>query len=167
MTDDEVIAQLRDRSILDVDLGAFASRAALVAYVLEHIYRSEKVAEEEIATGPTDLDAYFDGIIAAFDWNADPENAFLRRATFEAAAYDATLVQPHYSRWINEASNDLQALGLSEADAAVESRILNNMFLGFAYDLTVNGDAVTTRSVFLVALARFRERVVHLRALSI
>jgi AcrR family transcriptional regulator len=167
VADFDVIEQLREQSILEVELGPFPSRSALVAHVLEYIYQSEKVAEEEIATGPTDLDTYFDGIMAAFDWNADPDNAFLRRATFEAAAYESSLVQPHYQRWIDEASNDLQALGVSPTDAAIESRILNNMFLGYAYDLTVNHDADTTRAVFLIALGRFRERVVHLIELAV
>ncbi|CAN5132050.1 hypothetical protein BH11ACT2_BH11ACT2_13410 [soil metagenome] len=164
---DEVIERLRHTALADVELGPFATRAELVAAVLEHIYRSEKNAEEESATGPSDLDTYFDGIVAAFDWNADPANTFMRRVAFEAAAFDFALVQPHYRRWLQEAARDLRALGLSEADAALESRVLNNVFLGFAYDLTVNHDPATTRAAFIVSLERFRDRIAHLVELAV
>ena len=144
-----------------------ADDAALARATLERMYAEEKNAEEEVATGPTDLDTYFDGLIAVFEWNLDADHLASRRFVFKASALHPEIVAPYYLRWLTESETDLRALGLTEADAVVEARILINVFDGFLYDLVLNGDPEITHAAFLVAMQRYRERLAHLIELSV
>jgi hypothetical protein len=162
---DALIDRLRNAPFAELELGAYPTRRALAEAILDHVYGSEKDAEEAIATAGSDLDTYFDGLRATFEWNVD--NQGLRRFVYEVVAFDATIVSPYYLRWLAEGEADLVALGLSEVDAATEARFITNFFAGSVYDLMVNVDPDVTRAAFFAGLARFRERLVHLIELSV
>ena len=150
----------------------FGTRAELVSEIVAAIAARQRTAEEDIAVPDNDLDAYFAGIMAAFEWSLDPANNSLQRLEFEAAileahAGDLTSSRASFDGWLGSATSDLRALGLSETDAAVEARILNNLFTGFQYDLVINRDTETARTAFALAMDRYRARLRDLIELAV
>jgi AcrR family transcriptional regulator len=150
----------------------FGNRATLVREIVEAIAARQRTAEEETATPDSDIGAYFAGIMAAFTWSLDPANIKLQRLEFEAAIMEAhepalTFSRGVYAGWISAAVTDLTALGLNEEDAAVEARILNNLFYGFQVDLVINNDVEAARLAFERAMERYRERLTDLIELAV
>jgi AcrR family transcriptional regulator len=170
----QVLDYLADRSLSELtfeDLAAgigvsqsvlverFKTKSDLVREIVDTINSRQRAAEEDIAVPDNDLDAYFAGVMAAFEWSLDPANGKLQRLEIEASALDPVGGQAAYTRWLVAAQSDLVALGLSEADAAIEARILNNLFYGFQYDLLINRDRAAAASAFATAMERYRERL--------
>jgi AcrR family transcriptional regulator len=150
----------------------FGNRAGLVSDVVAAIATRQRSAEEETATPDSDLGAYFAGIMAAFEWSLEPANTKLQRLEFEAAIMEAHDPALTYSRdtsagWITAGTTDLIALGLSEEDAAIEARILNNLFYGFQIDLVLNRDVEAATVAFGRAMDRYRERLTDLIELAV
>jgi hypothetical protein len=69
--------------------------------------------------------------------------------------------------WMAETERTLIALGLVKTAAAIEARILNNLFYGFQYDLVVNGDTVAATTAFSLVMQRYREHLGNLIELSL
>jgi AcrR family transcriptional regulator len=150
----------------------FGTRAQLVSEIVATISARQRTAEEAIAVPDNDIDAYFAGIMAAFEWSLDPANNSLQRLEFEAAILEAhegdlTASRASFAGWLTAAISDLMALGLSETDATVEARILNNLFAGFQYDLVINRNVDAARTAFVLAMERYRERLQDLIELAV
>jgi len=137
----------------------FGTKANLVREIVDVINARQRAAEEDIAVPDNDLDAYFAGVMAAFEWSLDPANGKLQRLEVEASVLDPVGGRAAYNRWLIAAQSDLVALGLSATDSAVEARILNNLFYGFQYDLLINRDRKTAAAAFVATMERYRERL--------
>lgn len=188
---DELLAQivdhLGDSSLADLSFRTLARSLSVSTYALVYHFgtREELIGEIVHAIAvrqkghvPTsrdepDLDHHLQQIRAAFAWQLQPENIKLQRLEFEAAMLEALDPQLHtytrgtFSFWMDETKRTLTALGLSAEDAAIEARILNNLFYGFQYDLVINGDTVASSKSFSLAMDRYREHLQHLIELAL
>lgn len=140
----------------------FGTREELLSEIVRAIAERQKSAEprsEEIVS----IDDHLDQIRASFEWQLDPKNLKVQRLEFEAATLETpdstVLTRSVFGFWMGETERILVNLGLSPDDAAVEARILNNLFYGFQYDLVVNGDFESASAAFAVVLERHREHL--------
>ena len=149
----------------------FGSREQLIAEIVRAISERQKSAEP--VSDDAGIDLHLAQIRAAFDWQLQPENIKLQRLEFEAATIEALDPDNHtYTRntfgfWTQRTERTLLALGLNQADAAIEARILNNLFYGFQYDLVINGDTVAATKAFSLVMDRYKEHLQNLIELSL
>ena len=142
----------------------FGTREQLICEIVRAIAERQKSAEPHLDLEPS-IDRHLDQLRASFDWQLQPENMKLQRLEFEAAMLEAMEPGKHvftrdvFSFWMDETERTLIALGLNKADAAIEARILNNLFYGFQYDLVVNGDTAAATTGFARAIERYREHL--------
>jgi AcrR family transcriptional regulator len=142
----------------------FGTRDQLISEIVRAIAERQKSAEPHADAAPS-IDAHLEQLRASFDWQLQPENIKLQRLEFEAAMLEA--LEPHshthtkgvFAFWVDETERTLIALGLDEADAAVEARILNNLFYGFQYDLVVNSNTEAATEAFALVMQRYREHL--------
>jgi AcrR family transcriptional regulator len=124
----------------------FGSRAQLMREIVAAIAAEQRKAEEAVASPEVSLDTHMRELRAAFAWMLDPDNLKYQRLEFEIAMAEAldldnvTGSREIYAYWAGETAKNLIKLGLTEADAALESRMLVNLFYGFQFDLVLNGD---------------------------
>jgi AcrR family transcriptional regulator len=121
--------------------------------------------EERLQSNPGTLDVYFEGLVMSWKWTLEPRNRQLQRLEFEAALIEAVEPETHtfsralYETWLRIGTESLRSLGLSDADAALETRLIVATFYGIQYDYVLNHDAVGTGAAFDLAMARHRERL--------
>jgi hypothetical protein len=65
--------------------------------------------------------------------------------------------------WHSAGHQALLAMGISDADADIEARIITNTMYGLQYDLIVNGDEERATEAFDRALESYRHRIVALK----
>lgn len=140
----------------------FGTREQLLSEIVRAIAERQKSAEprtEEIVS----IDDHLAQIRASFEWQLDPQNLRLQRLEFEAATLETpdshVLTRTVFGFWMAETQRVLAGLGLNERDAALEARILNNVFYGFQYDLVVNGDLASATEAFELVMERYREHL--------
>lgn len=149
----------------------FGSREQLIAEIVRAISERQKSAEP--VSDDAGIDLHLAQIRAAFDWQLQPENIKLQRLEFEAATIEAldpdnhTFTRNTFGFWTQRTERTLLALGLNQADAAIEARILNNLFYGFQYDLVINGDTVAATKAFSLVMDRYKEHLQNLIELSL
>ena len=144
----------------------FGTRDQLISEIVRTIAERQKSAEPHLDAEPS-IERHLDQLRASFDWQLQPENIELQRLEFEAAMLEAVEPSHTYTRatfafWMDETERTLIALGLDPKDAAVEARILNNMFYGFQYDLVVNTNTEAATEAFALAMVRYREHLGNL-----
>ena len=145
----------------------FGTREQLISEIVRAISQRQKSSEPPTHDEPS-IDHHLEQIRASFDWQLQPENIKLQRLEFEAAMLEALAPHEHthtkavFAFWMDETERTLIALGLDAKDAAVEARILNNLFYGFQYDLVVNNDTEAATTAFALAMTRYREHLGNL-----
>ncbi len=150
----------------------FGSREQLISEIVRAISERQKSSEPP-TRDEASIEHHLEQIRASFDWQLQPENIKLQRLEFEAAMIETLDPQLHsYTRttfafWMDETERTLRALGLTQADAATEARILNNLFYGFQYDLVINGDTAAATKAFTLVMERYREHLGNLIELSL
>jgi AcrR family transcriptional regulator len=136
----------------------FGSRAQLLSEIVAAISARETDIQRNLSENQGTLEAYFDGMERSWEWSVQPRNRKLQRLEFEAAMMEAQDPSSHdytralYARWQQIGKDGLRALGLSEADAEIESRLTVDTIFGLQYDLIINGDVDRAT----VAFNRFR-----------
>jgi len=136
----------------------FGSRAQLLSEIVAAISARETDIQRTLSENQGTLEAYFDGMERSWEWSVQPRNRKLQRLEFEAAMMEAHDPSSHdytrtlYARWQQIGKDGLQALGLSETDAEIESRLTVDTIFGLQYDLIINGDVDRAT----VAFDRFR-----------
>ena len=124
----------------------FGSRAQLLSEIVAAISARETDIQRNLSENQGTLEAYFDGMERSWEWSVQPRNRKLQRLEFEAAMMEAQDPSSHdytrtlYARWQQIGKDGLQALGLNEADAEIESRLTVDTIFGLQYDLVINGD---------------------------
>ena len=143
----------------------FGNRQQLLNEIVQAIAQRQKSAEEHIDTTAPSVEAHLEQLQASFNWQLDAANLKLQRLEFEAAMIEALDPGEHdhtrsvFAFWVDETERTLIALGLNAEDAATESRILNNFFYGFQYDLVVNNDPKGASAAFALVMERYREHL--------
>jgi AcrR family transcriptional regulator len=124
----------------------FGSRAQLLSEIVAAISARETDIQRNLSENQGTLEAYFDGMERSWEWSVQPRNRQLQRLEFEASMMEAQDPSSHdytrtlYARWQQIGKDGLQALGLNEADAEIESRLTVDTIFGLQYDLVINGD---------------------------
>lgn len=132
----------------------FGSRAQLLSEIVAAISARETDVQRNLSENQGTLEAYFDGMERSWEWSVQPRNRKLQRLEFEASMMEARDPSSHdytrrlYARWQQIGWDGLHALGLSEADAEIESRLTVNTIFGLQYDLVINGDVDRATAAF-------------------
>src|SRR5690554_3437874 len=143
----------------------FGSRAQLLSEIVAAISARETDIQRTLSENQGTLEAYFDGMERSWEWSVQPRNRKLQRLEFEASMMEARDPSSHdytrrlYARWQQIGWDGLHALGLSEADAEIESRLTVNTIFGLQYDLVINGDVDRATAAFNHFRSTQRERL--------
>lgn len=132
----------------------FGSRAQLLNDIVGAISVREAEIQRNLIENLGTLDAYFEGLHQSWEWSVQPRNRKLQRLEFEASMMEAQdpssleYTRALYGRWQKIGKDALQELGLSEADAEIESRLTVDTIFGLQYDLVINGDVERATAAF-------------------
>jgi AcrR family transcriptional regulator len=176
----EILEYVLDKPLASVSFRTIATALGFSTYTLVYHYGtranllSEIVAaassrvtgiEEQLTSNPGTLEIYFDGLAMSWEWTLEPRNRQLQRLEFEAALIEAVEPESHtftralYATWMRIGTASLTELGLSEADAVLETRLIVNTFFGIQYDFVLNNDAVSATKAFDAVMKRHRARL--------
>ncbi|MHA6669105.1 TetR/AcrR family transcriptional regulator [Homoserinimonas sp. A447] len=142
----------------------FGSRAQLLSDIVAAIAESEQDIEPALREDYGTVDAYFKRLERSWEWSVEPRNQKLQRLQFEASMMevldpDHTFSRELHADWLAISTQALRSLGLSEADAELESRLLIDTVFGIQYDLVVNQDVERATAAFRHMMAAVRTRV--------
>jgi AcrR family transcriptional regulator len=176
----EILEYLLDKPLASVSFRTIASALSVSTYTLVYHFGTRANLLQEVSaaastrvTGIEDrlrsdlatLDAYFEGLTMSWEWTLEPRNRQLQRLEFEAALIEAVQPELHtfsralYDTWVRIGCESLVRIGLSEADAALETRLIVDTFYGIQYDFVLNDDAARASEAFALAMSRHRERL--------
>jgi AcrR family transcriptional regulator len=147
----------------------FGSRAELLSDIVGAISEGEQDIELALREDYGTVDAYFTRLERSWEWSVQPRNQKLQRLQFEASMMEVldpghTFSRELHADWLAISADALRALGLSEADAELESRLLIDTVFGLQYDLLVNQDVDRATAAFRHMMAAVRARVEALLA---
>jgi len=148
----------------------FGTRAQLLSDIVGAISAREVDIQRTLSESEATLDAYFEGLYYSWEWSVQPRSQQLQRLEFEASMIEAQdptsyeYTRTRYARWQGIGKEALQALGLSEADAAIEPRLTVDSIFRLQYDLVVNGDVDRATAAFCHLADTHRARVEALLA---
>ncbi len=145
----------------------FGTRADLVRDIIEAIAYRRRGFEAVAEPGELTLERYLDSLQRTFELTLMPRNRALQRLEFEAQMLEALETEHPVTRTAHQELQTTQqqtlvALGLDEQDAALEGRLIIDMFYGIQVGLVVNGDDDRARAAFSRALQQHRDRIVSL-----
>ncbi|MEO7147579.1 MAG: TetR/AcrR family transcriptional regulator [Terrimesophilobacter sp.] len=169
---DKPLASLTFRTVaraLDVStytlVYQFGTRAQLVTDIVREISSRQAFLEEQLASSPVTLDAYYGNLATSWQWTLDPRNRQLQRLEFEASMLEVVEPDTHnfsrtlYQTWLRVGRNALESFGLAPDDAQIEARIMVDAFYGLQYDLLVTKDDASATDAFERLIQHHRERV--------
>jgi AcrR family transcriptional regulator len=143
----------------------FGSRAQLLSDIVGAISAREIDIHKGLTEGDVSLDAYFDGLTRSWEWSVQPRNRKLQRLEFEASMMEAQDPSSHnftrnlYAHWQSIGRDALRELGLSAADAELESRLTVDSIFGIQYDLVINQDVDRATAAFRHMMDTHRTRL--------
>lgn len=146
----------------------FGSRAELVSEIVQEISRRAHEIEVDVPADGSTLETYFDGLERSWEWACRPRSILLQRLEFEAGMLEAqdpsslTHSRELFARWQGNGRDALIAIGLSAAEAEVESRLTVDSFLGLQYDLVLNRDVDSATAAFRRLRDVSRQRIERL-----
>ena len=147
----------------------FGTRADLIREVLRAISERATFMERRLIENVT-LDTYFENLQLSWEWTLDPRNRQLQRLEFEAAMLESlhpeeyTFAGGVHAFWRRIGREALRGFGLTDADAASESRLLVDTVLGIQYDLVLNHDEAGASMAFQRLMETHRARIEQLVA---
>lgn len=147
----------------------FGSRAELLHEIVRAITARQNAVVEAVAAETGELEQHLQNLRNSWNWVLHPRNRQLQRLEFEAAMLEAQEPGPDpitprvFELWHSVGHEALLAMGLSDADASLESRIITNIMYGLQYDLIVNGDETQATAAFNRALEAYEDRIASLR----
>lgn len=143
----------------------FGSRAQLVSDIVWAISTREKDVHRNLSTNDGTIEGYFATLERSWEWTVQPRNRKLQRLEFEASMMEAqdpsshTFTRELYAHWQGADRDALRAIGLSAADAELESRLTVDSIFGIQYDLVINQDVDRATAAFRHLVASHRARV--------
>lgn len=147
----------------------FGSRAELLHEIVRAITTRQNTVVEAVAAETGELEQHLQNLRDSWNWVLHPRNRQLQRLEFEAAMLEAQepgldpITPKVFELWHSVGREALLAMGLSDADASLESRIITNIMYGLQYDLIVNGNEDQATAAFNRALEAYQDRIVSLR----
>ena len=147
----------------------FGSRAELLHEIVRAITTRQNTVVEAVATETGKLEEHLQNMRDSWNWVLHPRNRQLQRLEFEAAMIEAQERGPEpitpkvFELWHSVGHKALVAMGLADADASIEARIITSTMYGLQYDLIVNGDEERATAAFRRALEAYEHRIVSLR----
>jgi AcrR family transcriptional regulator len=146
----------------------FGSRAELLHEIVRAITTRQNTVVEAVAAEKGELEEHLQNLRDSWNWVLHPRNRQLQRLEFEAAMLEAQEPGPDpvtprvFELWHSVGYKALLAMGLPDADASIEARIITTTMYGLQYDLIVNCDEERTTAAFNRALDAYRHRIVSL-----
>ena len=146
----------------------FGTRDQLLSEIVAAVSTRTVAVEQQMASAPDTLDAYFRGFEESWSWTLQPRNRQLQRLEFEASLIEALEPEKHdfsralFATWQRIGLAALTSLGVEPDAAALEVRLLVDNFYGIQYDFVLNGEAEPATRAFREAMRRHRERIVAL-----
>jgi AcrR family transcriptional regulator len=142
----------------------FGTRAELVREIIAAIATRQRGFESIPDPDEVTIDSYFAGLRHTFELTLLPRNRALQRLEFEAQMLEALEQTPGVTRIVHKqlqsrGHGSLLALGLSDEDADIESRLLVDTFYGIQVGLVVNEDDARATAAFDRALQQHRMRI--------
>jgi AcrR family transcriptional regulator len=142
----------------------FGSRAELLSDIVGAISEGEQDVEPDLREDYGTVEAYFARLERSWEWSVQPRNQKLQRLHFEASMMEVldpghTFARELHADWLGISADALRSLGLSEADADLESRLLIDTVFGLQYDLLVSQDVDRATATFRHMMAAVRARV--------
>ena len=150
----------------------FGTRAELIREIVHAISARSDVIQDRLEGGAATLDTYFEGLAISWEWTVEPRNRALQRLEFEAGLMESlhpaehTFARGVYEHWQHIGQAALRSFGMSERDAAIESRLLIDTFQGIQYDLVLNDDEKKATAAFTRAMEHHRARIEAMLGLS-
>jgi AcrR family transcriptional regulator len=149
----------------------FGARADLVREIIAAIATRQRGFETVLDPENVTIDNYFINLRRTFELTLLPRNRALQRLEFEAQMLEALEPENAVTRVVHanlqtRGRDTLIALGLTEDDAAIESRLLLDIFYGIQVGLVVNSDDDRATAAFNRAMDQHRERIMTLGGTS-
>ena len=147
----------------------FGSRAELVHEVVRAITTRQNVVVEAVAAETGEIEEHLQNLRDSWNWSLHPRNQQLQRLEFEASMLEAQepgvdpITPKVFELWHSTGHRALVAMGLSDADASIEARIMTTTIYGLQYDLIVNCDEERTTAAFNRVLDAYRYRILSLK----
>lgn len=148
----------------------FGSRAELLHEIVRAITTRQNTVVDAVKAETGNLEEHLQNLRDSWNWVLRPRNRQLQRLEFEAAMIEAQepgaepITPRVFELWHSVGCKALSAMGLSDADASLESRIITTIMYGLQYDLIVNDDEAQTTAAFERALENYEDRLVSLLA---
>lgn len=146
----------------------FGSRAELLHEIVRAITTRQNIVVEAVAAETGDLEQHLQNLRDSWNWVLHPRNRQLQRLEFEAAMLEVhepgtdPITPRVFELWHSSGHRALLAMGLQDADASLEARIITNTMYGLQYDLIINGEEEHATAAFDRALDAYRHRIVAL-----
>jgi AcrR family transcriptional regulator len=148
----------------------FGTRAQLLSDIVSAISARAAEVEQRLRSNAPTMDAYFRGLRESWEWTLQPRNRQLQRLEFEAALIESIEPrEPKFTRilfdtWRRIGREALERIGLSSADASMESRVILDTFYGVQFDFVLNNDRERATAAFELAMASHQARIESLLA---
>ena len=143
----------------------FGSRAELLHEIVRAITTRQNVVVDAVAAETGDLATHLQNLRESWAWSLQPRNRQLQRLEFEASMLEAQdpgddpITPKVFQLWHSAGHKALMSMGIAEADADVEARIITNTMYGLQHDLIVNGNEDAATTAFERVLESYAERI--------
>ncbi|MEO7123610.1 MAG: TetR/AcrR family transcriptional regulator [Lacisediminihabitans sp.] len=147
----------------------FGTRAELVREIIQAIATRQRGFDAVLDPETVTLASYFEGLRHTFELTLLPRNRALQRLEFEAQMIESlepsgAVTQSSHENLQNRGRDTLISLGLDDADATIESRLLIDTFYGIQVGLVINRDDARATAAFDRAMEQHQQRILTLRA---
>ncbi len=143
----------------------FGSRAQLMREIMAAVTERQDAVVPDVEHETGDMATHLANIRKSWMLGLDPRSRQLQRLEIEAAMFEAredpltaTSVRV-FLRWHEVGVSALQKMGLSQADAEVEARLMVDTIYGLQYDLIVSRNEPRATAAFERALAGYENRI--------
>ncbi|MCU1525313.1 MAG: transcriptional regulator, TetR family protein [Microbacteriaceae bacterium] len=146
----------------------FGSRAELVREIVQAVSERQLFVVTAVANEPGDIGTHLANIRNSWELSLNRRNLQLQRLEFEAALFDGGRTggggntAAMFDRWHRAGVEALERMGMAQADAELEARVLVDTIYGLHYDLIVTGDAERVSAAFGRVVEGYGQRVVAL-----
>ncbi|MHB1171201.1 MAG: TetR/AcrR family transcriptional regulator [Lacisediminihabitans sp.] len=147
----------------------FGNRAELLREIVQAISSRQSAILAAVTAETGDMETHLRNLRESWDWILLPRNRQLQRLEFEASMLEAqdrgpaSITPQVFARWHRAGYEALRSMGLADADADLEARIITNTMYGLQYDLILNGDDGKATAAFIRAMQNYRDRILRLQ----
>jgi AcrR family transcriptional regulator len=180
---EQIIEHLLDRPLATLSLRTIAAGLGVSTYTLVYHFGSraqllhdivEAISSHQLATVAIvdreggDVESHLRNLRESWAWILVPRNLQLQRLEFEASMLEAQdgeqtgVTRLVFERWHRTGREALKRMGLPDAAADLEARIMTDTMYGLQYDLIVNRNIDAANDAFAGALEAYGDRIAAL-----